>query len=171
MLCLLVGQYITRSKLGRILIAMRTKGGSRSLLRYSVAGFQVFSFCVAAMFAAIGGAMFTLQVGFMSPSFVGIVPSIEMVIYTAVGGRYSLFRRDLRHAARQLREVGLLGGLPAALAARSRRALHGGCPVLPERARGCLPKPGRRPPAEGTRRACREGPQRRPSDPGGVRTI
>ena len=35
--------------------------------------------------------MFTLQVGFMSPSFVGIVPSIEMVIYAAVGGRMSLF--------------------------------------------------------------------------------
>ncbi|HEY0331612.1 MAG TPA: urea ABC transporter permease subunit UrtC, partial [Rhodopseudomonas sp.] len=29
-------------------------------------------------------------VGFMSPSFVGIVPSIEMVIYTAVGGRLSI---------------------------------------------------------------------------------
>jgi urea transport system permease protein len=27
----------------------------------------------------------------MSPSFVGIVPSIEMVIYTAVGGRMSIF--------------------------------------------------------------------------------
>ena len=35
--------------------------------------------------------LFTLQVGFMSPSFVGIVPSIEMVIYTAVGGRLSIF--------------------------------------------------------------------------------
>ena len=34
--------------------------------------------------------MFTLQVGFMSPSFVGIVPSIEMVIFAAVGGRHSL---------------------------------------------------------------------------------
>ena len=34
--------------------------------------------------------MFTLQVGFMSPSFVGIVPSIEMVIFAAVGGRGSL---------------------------------------------------------------------------------
>jgi urea transport system permease protein len=42
------------------------------------------------MFSAIGGAMFTLQVGFMSPSFVGIVPSIEMVIFAAVGGRMSL---------------------------------------------------------------------------------
>jgi len=35
--------------------------------------------------------MFTLQVGFMSPSFVGIVPSIELVIFCAVGGRLSLF--------------------------------------------------------------------------------
>ena len=34
--------------------------------------------------------MFTLQVGFMSPSFVGIVPSIEMVIFAAVGGRNSI---------------------------------------------------------------------------------
>jgi urea transport system permease protein len=40
--------------------------------------------------AAVGGAMFTLQVGFMSPSFVGIVPSIEMVIFCAVGGRHSI---------------------------------------------------------------------------------
>jgi len=47
-------------------------------------------FCIAAGFSAIGGAMFALQVGFMSPTFVGIVPSIEMVIFTAVGGRMSL---------------------------------------------------------------------------------
>ncbi|RYE55529.1 MAG: urea ABC transporter permease subunit UrtC, partial [Rhizobiaceae bacterium] len=51
----------------------------------------IFAFCAAAVFASIGGALFTLEVGFMSPSFVGIVPSIEMVIYTAVGGRMSIF--------------------------------------------------------------------------------
>jgi urea transport system permease protein len=34
--------------------------------------------------------MFTLQIGFLSPRFVGIVPSIEMVIFAAVGGRMSL---------------------------------------------------------------------------------
>ena len=31
-----------------------------------------------------------LQVGFMSPTFVGIVPSIEMVIFCALGGRLSI---------------------------------------------------------------------------------
>jgi len=38
----------------------------------------------------LGGAMFSIQVGLASPSLVGIVPSIEMVIYAAVGGRLSL---------------------------------------------------------------------------------
>ena len=91
LICLLFAQYITRSKLGRILVAMRGKEDRVRFSGYAVASFKIFVFCIAALFAAIGGAMFTLQVGFMSPSFVGIVPSIEMVIYTAVGGRYSLF--------------------------------------------------------------------------------
>ena len=55
-----------------------------------MASFKIFVFAFAAMVSAVGGAMFTLQVGFMSPSFVGIVPSVEMVIYAAVGGRLSL---------------------------------------------------------------------------------
>ncbi|GJE74645.1 urea ABC transporter permease subunit UrtC [Methylorubrum suomiense] len=89
--CILMAQYVKKSKLGRILVAMREKEDRVRFSGYSVAGFKVFAFCLAAAFAAVGGAMFTLQVGFMSPSFVGIVPSIEMVIYAAVGGRMSLF--------------------------------------------------------------------------------
>ena len=89
--CILAAQYVKKAKLGRILLAMRDKEDRVRFSGYSVAGFKVFAFCLAAGFAAIGGAMFTLQVGFMSPSFVGIVPSIEMVIYAAVGGRLSLF--------------------------------------------------------------------------------
>lgn len=87
---LLLGYFVRASKLGRILVAMRDKEDRVRFSGYSVAGFKTFVFCLAAALAAIGGAMFTLQVGFMSPSFVGIVPSIEMVIYTAVGGRLSL---------------------------------------------------------------------------------
>ena len=83
-------RLIQRSKLGTLLLAMRDKEDRVRFSGYDVAMFKVFAFCVAAVLAAIGGAMFTLQVGFMSPSFVGIVPSIEMVIYAAVGGRMSL---------------------------------------------------------------------------------
>jgi urea transport system permease protein len=89
--CIVAAQAIRLTKLGRILVAMREQEDRVRFSGYSVANFKIFAFCAAAVFAAIGGAMFTLEIGFMSPSFVGIVPSIEMVIYTAVGGRMSIF--------------------------------------------------------------------------------
>ena len=82
--------WIQRSKLGTLLLAMRDKEDRVRFSGYDVAMFRVFAFCLAAMLSAVGGAMFTLQVGFISPSLVGIVPSIEMVIFAAVGGRMSL---------------------------------------------------------------------------------
>ncbi|HET6788832.1 MAG TPA: urea ABC transporter permease subunit UrtC [Aquabacterium sp.] len=86
----LLCRWVQSSKLGTLLLAMRDKEDRVRFSGYDVAMFKVFAFCLAAMLSAIGGAMFTLQVGFMSPSFVGIVPSIEMVIFAAVGGRMSL---------------------------------------------------------------------------------
>src|SRR5258706_3528585 len=83
-------RWVQNTKLGTLLLAMRDKEDRVRFSGYDVATFRVFAFCLAAMLAAIGGAMFTLQVGFMSASFVGIVPSIEMVIFAAVGGRMSL---------------------------------------------------------------------------------
>lgn len=89
-LAILSCRWIISSKLGLLLLAMRDKEDRVRFSGYDVANFKIFVFCLAAMLSAIGGAMFTLQVGFMSPSFVGIVPSIEMVIFAAVGGRMSL---------------------------------------------------------------------------------
>jgi len=87
---ILLCRWIQMSKLGTLLLAMRDKEDRVRFSGYDVAMFKVFVFVLAAGISAIGGAMFTLQVGFMSPSFVGIVPSIEMVIFAAVGGRMSL---------------------------------------------------------------------------------
>jgi urea transport system permease protein len=87
---MLVARFIQSSKLGRILVAVRDQEDRVRFSGYDVANFKIFVFCLASAMAAIGGAMFTLQVGFMSPSFVGIVPSIEMVIFCAVGGRQSV---------------------------------------------------------------------------------
>ena len=89
-LAILACRWIISSKLGLLLLAMRDKEDRVRFSGYDVANFKIFVFCLSAMLSAIGGAMFTLQVGFMSPSFVGIVPSIEMVIFAAVGGRMSL---------------------------------------------------------------------------------
>jgi len=82
--------WIQKSKLGTLLLAMRDKEDRVRFSGCDVAMFKVAVFCLGAALSGIGGAMFALQVGFMSPSFVGIVPSIEMVIYAAVGGRMSL---------------------------------------------------------------------------------
>lgn len=83
-------RWIQTSKLGTLLLAMRDKEDRVRFSGYDVSNFKVFTFCLAAGLSGIGGALFSLQVGFMSPSFVGIVPSIEMVIFAAVGGRMSL---------------------------------------------------------------------------------
>ncbi len=90
MAVLLLARWVLGTKFGKLLLALRDKEERVRFSGYDVANFKIFVFCLAAMFSAVGGAMFTLQVGFMSPSLVGIVPSIEMVIFTAVGGRMSL---------------------------------------------------------------------------------
>jgi len=87
---MLLARFVVSSKLGRILVAIRDKEDRVRFSGYDVSSFKIFVFCLASAIAAIGGAMFTLQVGFMSPSFVGIVPSIDMVIFAAVGGRHSI---------------------------------------------------------------------------------
>jgi urea transport system permease protein len=89
-LVLFVARYVQNSKLGRILVAMNAQETRVRFSGYDVAAFKIFVFCLAAAFAGIGGAMFTLIVGFMSPSFIGIVASIEMVIFCALGGRLSI---------------------------------------------------------------------------------
>jgi urea transport system permease protein len=87
---IMVCNLVLSSKLGRLLLALRDKEDRVRFSGYDVANFKIFIFCMGAVISAIGGAMFTLQVGFMSPSIIGIVPSIEMVIFAAIGGRMSL---------------------------------------------------------------------------------
>jgi urea transport system permease protein len=90
LICILVSRYVLATRLGRVLVAQRDKETRVRFSGYDITSFKVFIFCLSAVISAIGGAMFTLQVGFMSPNLVGIVPSIDMVIFTAVGGRESL---------------------------------------------------------------------------------
>ncbi|HYQ27672.1 MAG TPA: urea ABC transporter permease subunit UrtC, partial [Polyangiaceae bacterium] len=88
--CVILTRWVLSTKFGMLLLALREKEDRVRFSGYDVANFKTLAFCLSAVMCAIGGAMFTLQVGFMSPSFVGITPSIEMVIYTAVGGRMSV---------------------------------------------------------------------------------
>ncbi len=123
------------SKLGRILVAMRDKEDRVRFSGYDVSNYKIFVFCLASAIAGVGGAMFTLQVGFMSPSFVGIVPSIDMVIFCAVGGRNSVVGAVAGNAAGELGEDYVLRGISGALAVRHGRTVYRGGGLLPARAR------------------------------------
>ncbi|CAN5907147.1 urea ABC transporter permease subunit UrtC [soil metagenome] len=90
MVAALVAKYIINTRFGRVLVAIRDLEDRVRFSGYDVAMFRAFIFAFAAVLSGIGGALFVLQVGFMSPSLVGIIPSIEMVIFTAVGGRLSV---------------------------------------------------------------------------------
>ncbi|MBD1550555.1 urea ABC transporter permease subunit UrtC [Pseudomonas typographi] len=89
-LTILAGTFVLKSRLGKVLIAIRDQEDRVRFSGYDPAMFKAVIFAIAAAFSAMGGALFTLQLGFASPSISGIAPSIEMVIYTAVGGRLSL---------------------------------------------------------------------------------
>jgi urea transport system permease protein len=89
LLTILLLQYIMTTKTGRVLLALRDQESRVRFTGYDVSNFKIFVFCLSAALSGLGGALFVLQVGFISPSLVGIVPSIEFVIFTAVGGRLS----------------------------------------------------------------------------------
>jgi urea transport system permease protein len=82
--------WLTGTRLGKVLIAIRDREDRVRFSGYDTALIKAFVFSVAAVLSSVGGALFTLQVGLMTPSLVGAVASVEMVIYAAVGGRLSV---------------------------------------------------------------------------------
>lgn len=89
-LVMAIAAAIIRSRLGKILIAIRDREDRVRFSGYDTALFKAFAFTVGAVFAAIGGALYSVQVGLITPTLVGAVASIEMVIYVAAGGRLSI---------------------------------------------------------------------------------
>ncbi len=87
---LLLGRWIVGSRFGRVLVAIRDREDRVRFSGYDPALFKAAIFSVAAVMTSIGGMLFTLHVGLASPSLIGIVASVEMVIFAAVGGRLSL---------------------------------------------------------------------------------
>ncbi len=83
-------RWLLASRFGILLRAARDGENRVRFLGYSPTPFKVVAFAIAAMLAGVGGALFTLHAGVVSPALIGVVPSIEMVVWVAIGGRYSL---------------------------------------------------------------------------------
>lgn len=89
-LAMLLSLAVVRSRFGKILIAIRDREDRVRFSGYDTAHMKAFVFACGAFLASVGGAFFTLQVGLIAPSVIGVVASVEMVIYAAVGGRMSV---------------------------------------------------------------------------------
>lgn len=86
--------FLTRqladSRFGRLLVAIRDGENRVRFSGYDPVRLKVLVFALSAGLAGLAGALFVPQVGIISPAMMGIVPSIEMVIWVAVGGRGTL---------------------------------------------------------------------------------
>ena len=86
----LLCRWIVKSRAGKILLAIRDAENRVLYSGYTPANYKVFVFTVSAMLAGVAGALYVPQVGIITPGRIGVLPSIEMVIWVAVGGRGSL---------------------------------------------------------------------------------
>ena len=89
-LCLLVASAIVRSKFGKVLVGVRDAESRVRFLGFRVENIKLFTFVVSAMMAGIAGALFVPQVGIINPGEFAPANSIEVVVWTAVGGRGTL---------------------------------------------------------------------------------
>ncbi|AJY74928.1 urea ABC transporter permease subunit UrtC [Paenibacillus beijingensis] len=91
LITLIVCRLIVKSRFGKVLRAIRDGENRVRFIGYNPALYQMVVFAVSAGFAGLAGMLFVLHVGIISPSMMSIVPSIEMVLWVAIGGRGTLF--------------------------------------------------------------------------------
>jgi len=86
----LVCRFITHSRAGKVLVAIRDSETRVLFSGYSPARYKLFVFVVSAVLAGVAGALYAPQVGIITPAKLGVLPSIEMVVWVAAGGRGTL---------------------------------------------------------------------------------
>ena len=108
----LVCRFITRSKLGRVLLAVRDAESRVRFLGYSTTHAKLFAFTVSAVLAGIAGALYVPQVGIINPSEFSPGNSIEIAIWVSVGGRGTLVGPILGAVLVNLAKTWLTGAVP-----------------------------------------------------------
>ncbi|WAX98390.1 urea ABC transporter permease subunit UrtC (plasmid) [Aminobacter sp. NyZ550] len=83
----LVTWLVVGSKYGKLLMAVRDAESRTRFLGWRAENVKLFAFTLSAMMAGIAGAFYVPQVGIINPGEFDPANSIEVVIWTAVGGR------------------------------------------------------------------------------------
>jgi urea transport system permease protein len=86
----LATRQLVGSRYGRLLVAVRDGEDRVRFLGYDPALVKTVTFAVSAGMAGLAGALFVPVVGIISPALLGVVPSLELVVAVAVGGRHAL---------------------------------------------------------------------------------
>jgi urea transport system permease protein len=86
----LLCRFIIRSKLGKVLVAIRDAESRTRFLGYPVERYKLFVFVISAAMAGVAGALYVPQIGIINPGEFDPANSIETVIWVAVGGRGTL---------------------------------------------------------------------------------
>lgn len=86
----LIARQLVASRYGRVLVAVRDGEDRVRFLGYDPTRIKVLAYMAAAGMAGLAGALFVPVAGIISPALLGIVPSIEMVLWVALGGRSAL---------------------------------------------------------------------------------
>jgi urea transport system permease protein len=108
----LVCRFITVSKLGRVLLALRDAESRVRFLGYSTTNAKLFVFTVSAVLAGIAGALYVPQVGIINPSEFSPGNSIEIAIWVSVGGRGTLTGAMIGAVLVNLAKTWLTGAVP-----------------------------------------------------------
>lgn len=83
-------RQLVAGRYGRLLIAVRDDEDRVRFLGYDPTRVKLIAYVLAAGLAGLAGALFVPVVGIISPALLGVVPSIEMVLWVALGGRGAL---------------------------------------------------------------------------------
>ncbi len=83
-------RWVVRGRFGDVLIAIRDDEPRLRFAGYNPTLFKTIVFAIAGGLAGVGGALYTVQSGIVSPQYMTVPFSIEMVIWVAVGGRGTL---------------------------------------------------------------------------------
>ena len=86
----LLCRWLTSGRFGDALVAIRDDEPRMRFTGYNPTAYKTLVFSVAGALAGISGALYTVQSGIISPQFMAVPFSIEMVIWVAVGGRGTL---------------------------------------------------------------------------------
>jgi urea transport system permease protein len=86
----LFSKFLVQSKFGRLLMAIRDSESRVMFCGYSPFSYKLAIWTLSALMCSVAGALYVPQVGIINPSEMSPASSIEIAIWTAVGGRGTL---------------------------------------------------------------------------------